>query len=98
MSHTRQRRAELLAARHAAHEAFDPLWQEFHFSRPGAYAWLSEATGIRREECHFSMFDVGMCEAVIVLCRRKLRDMRRAAKVRQKHTQGKSGRRPQWAR
>jgi hypothetical protein len=59
-------------AKHFAHLWFDPIWKEGHMTRTEAYRWLSEQTGVPSKECHISKFDIGMCEAVIWLCRNKL--------------------------
>ena len=74
---SRKRYWELRNARHEAHQVFDRLWKERHMSRRRAYSWLAEAADIPPEECHFRMFDVGMCEAVTVLVQRKLKAMQR---------------------
>jgi hypothetical protein len=65
---------ELQAARQKAHKAFDRFWTHAPYfirkrQRTKCYEWLARKTGMTREECHFRYFDVGMCEAVIELCR-----------------------------
>lgn len=63
------------AARHRAHEAFDPLWsgRERRFlTRTEAYEWLARSLGIPSEECHIGRFDDKTCEQVEVLCMRHL--------------------------
>jgi hypothetical protein len=57
--------AELRAAKHAAHAAFDPLWKMERMSRYSAYAWLAERLGIHPKECHIGMMDVGDCKRVV---------------------------------
>ena len=62
----------LFVARRDAHVAFDKLWDRgpVHTRRKrryAAYEWLAQHTGMPRSECHFSLFDVGVCEAVIDL-------------------------------
>jgi len=85
-------RKAVLAARRKAHGAFDPIWEEGHLSRVRAYAWLAEAMEIPAAECHFALFDVGMCEAAELLSRRKLRELRRARKrLRKACRQGQGG-------
>jgi hypothetical protein len=61
--------AELRSAKKMAHAAFDPLWREGGMTRTEAYAWLSKELGIPSEECHVGMFDVEMCNRVILACR-----------------------------
>ncbi len=56
--------AELRKAKSAAHESFDPIWQEEHMSRRAAYAWLAKALGIPVERCHIGEFDVALCRRV----------------------------------
>lgn len=67
-------------AKHLAHRWFDPLWADGYMTRGEAYQWLSEQTGIHPNECHISMFDVGLCEAVVWLCRNKLNHLQAVAR------------------
>lgn len=60
---------ELRQAKMAAHAVFDPIWKSGRMSRPSAYAWLAEATGISKPNCHIGMMDVDGCKSVIVACR-----------------------------
>lgn len=48
---------ETLAARRAAHAAFDPVWQEKLTSRSNAYKRLAAELGMTREECHISLMN-----------------------------------------
>lgn len=57
--------AELRRAKHAAHEAFDPLWKPRRMTRQGAYVWLANRLGISVENCHIGMFDIDRCRAVV---------------------------------
>ena len=63
---------ETRRARSAAHDAFDPLWRSKAMSRPAAYAWLAEATGIRRDLCHIGMMNAEQARSAVrvVLARR----------------------------
>ena len=62
--------------RHAAHEAFDPVWirhanrekMRFEAARPYGYLWLSIQLGIDVEDCHIGLFDAATCERVIEIC------------------------------
>lgn len=83
---SRKRYWELKNARREAHVVFDRLWIDGLMSRSGAYRWLSEATEIPRDECHFRLFDVGLCEAVTVLARRKYRRLNKIRQVRRKRS------------
>lgn len=65
-------------ARRLAHSWFDCLWEEGLMTRDEAYAWLAEQLEITTEDCHFSAFDVGMCEAAIPIIEAKLAELRRA--------------------
>lgn len=60
--------AELRAARHAAHTAFDPLWKEGNISRSQAYAWLSRKLRITVRECHIGYSSVEQCRRIVALC------------------------------
>lgn len=60
--------------RHEAHLLFDEFWKlksvcDRRPMRTGCYAWLRKHTGLSKAECHFGQFDIGMCEAVIELCK-----------------------------
>lgn len=61
--------AELRAAKHTAHEAFDELWKWGIMSRPDAYAWLSEEMGLPLAACHIGWFDVTDCKRVVAIMR-----------------------------
>lgn len=80
------RMQELLQARKKAHSVFDQIWRERFMSRDKAYVWLSEQTGLAEEDCHFRVFDVGMCGAIEVLAQRKLKALKRI-RARQKKVQ-----------
>lgn len=58
-------------ARSAAHAAFDPLWKRGVMSRPSAYAWLTQATGIAREQCHIGMMTAEQANLVVRLVRER---------------------------
>lgn len=60
--------AELRKAKMAAHAAFDPIWQSGEKKRKAAYAWLSDATGIPKNDCHIGMMDVADCLKVVNAC------------------------------
>lgn len=44
-------------ARKKAHEVFDPLWKEGHFTRTEAYDMLSEYLSIPTKKCHMKLMD-----------------------------------------
>jgi len=52
----------------AAHDAFDPMWQNGKLGRNEAYEWLAEMLEIPFSECHIGMFDKEMCQKVIEVC------------------------------
>jgi Protein of unknown function (DUF3268). len=60
--------AALREAKSAAHESFDPIWQEGDMSRNAAYKWLADSLGINAEKCHIGEFDVDTCMRVVTLC------------------------------
>lgn len=65
--------AEMRDARKRAKAVFNPLWEEGDMSRSEAYAWLAGELGIANvEECHIGWFGVERCEAVRVVCGRRL--------------------------
>lgn len=55
----------LMAARTAAHAAFDKLWQEGHCDRGAAYSWLRAATGLDHQDAHMFQMDAEQCMIVI---------------------------------
>lgn len=67
--------ADLRKAKMAAHSAFDPLWKECGLKRGDAYAWLREAMGLTRDECHIGMFDETTCMRVVSLCEEKRKSL-----------------------
>lgn len=52
-----------------AHSAFDPLWQNGHFRRQEAYAWLAKELEIAREYSHIGMFNCRMCQLTVDVIR-----------------------------
>lgn len=65
----RPRTRELQGWRNRAHEAFDPIWQEEHCSRGGAYAWLREVMELTSDEAHMFEMGVEQCQRVVELVR-----------------------------
>lgn len=69
-------RKELRGLRHAAHAAFDPLWQRKaalqqvsrSVARRAGYAWLASQLGVDRKACHIALFDEEQCRRVVDLC------------------------------
>lgn len=61
----------LARARMAAHDAFDPLWQEGYMSRSDAYSWLAGELGIQKSDCHMVNFDEDTCLRVRSLCMKR---------------------------
>jgi hypothetical protein len=51
-------------------------------TRSDAYRWLCSQTGMTRDEAHFGRFDIGVCEAVRDLSKRKLKALKLARKKR----------------
>lgn len=60
----------LLAARVAAHEAFDPLWRAGHFTRDVGYRWLALKLGVPSKRAHIGKLDLDQCRRVVGFCRR----------------------------
>ncbi len=58
---------ETRRARSAAHAAFDPLWRSGQMRRKAAYAWLSQALGVERNDCHIGMMDQDTAKRVVQL-------------------------------
>lgn len=73
--------SDVRKARKDAHDTFDLIWLERHLSRDQAYIWLAGEMGMSGEKCHISLFDIGLCEAVEWLARRKLRQLRKLKKA-----------------
>ena len=53
-------------------------------SRRDAYLWLQQVTGMTAHDCHFRYFDIGMCEAIEIESRRKLKSMQQKRRRRAK--------------
>jgi hypothetical protein len=53
--------AAMRAARKAAKEQFNALWQGGRMSRTDAYAWLAGALNIPVSACHFGWFNEAQC-------------------------------------
>jgi len=62
---------ETRQARHAAHMAFDPLWQSNGMSKGDAYKQLSEFMGLSKKETHIGLFDIEQCKLVVAFCERE---------------------------
>lgn len=60
--------AELIAAKMAAHRAFDPKWRNGKLRRKEAYSWLADQLGIDTKACHIGMFDISLCRRVVEIC------------------------------
>ena len=76
-------------ARGKAHSVFDKIWRDGLMSRTEAYAWLSEATGIAPELCHFGEMNLRDLELATLVSQEFLDTgykiaMRRKAKNEQK--------------
>lgn len=69
----------LRAAKVRAHAAFDPMWQGGVRRRGDAYGWLADQLGIEKKDCHIGMFDVAMCNKVVLVCQRTRQEVREAA-------------------
>lgn len=73
-----------LAARQAAHRAFDPLWKDGLLTRTEAYAILAQKLGIPLKKCHMSIMDEATAWRVVVVAKEILRE-------RSSSTSGTSG-------
>jgi ssDNA-binding Zn-finger/Zn-ribbon topoisomerase 1 len=60
---------ELRERRIEAHAWFDPIWKAGDMSRAAAYRWLAKAMQMPVDDVHIGQFDLGLCEAVIEICR-----------------------------
>ena len=49
------------------HKYFDLIWKRGLMERNEAYWWLSNQLGIKKDKCHFSLFDHNMCIKAIQL-------------------------------
>jgi hypothetical protein len=56
--------AQLRAAKHEAHNAFDQIWKSKKMKRTEAYFWIGEKLGLPHQFTHIGMFDVEQCEMV----------------------------------
>jgi ssDNA-binding Zn-finger/Zn-ribbon topoisomerase 1 len=61
----RPRTRELQGWRNRAHGAFDPIWQEGHCSRNGAYGWLQEVMELTADEAHMFEMSIEQCKRVV---------------------------------
>ena len=66
---------ELRKAKSAAHREFDPIWKLGDMKRKDAYKWLASALGINGKDCHIGMFDIEMCEDVVMHSMNKKHDI-----------------------
>lgn len=64
---------ELRQARKENKAHFKAVARRHRMQRNEAYAWLAEALGIPKSECHWGMFDVETARRAGVVCRQKLR-------------------------
>ena len=62
--------AELRAARKKAKSNFIRISKRLQLNRTDSYKWLSEATGIPSEKCHFGMFDLEHCQLAYSACKK----------------------------
>ena len=61
-------------ARQTTHRWFDRIWRKGGVKRTEAYAWLRVEMGLRKADCHISMFSAEQCERAIAACRRVMPD------------------------
>jgi hypothetical protein len=55
------------AARKAAKDAFNPLWQSGQMNRREAYSWLAARLEIPVSTCHFGWFDEAQCQKALAV-------------------------------
>lgn len=60
--------------RSEAHKQFDVVWKDNIMTRKEAYIWLSKELHIPLSDCHIGMFDIRMCQKVIHLCKKQIRN------------------------
>ena len=53
--------AKLRHSRYELHILFDKLWKSHSISRTQAYSLLAVKMGIRKRDCHFSLFNEKQC-------------------------------------
>ncbi|MCH9665485.1 MAG: DUF3268 family zinc-finger domain-containing protein [Gammaproteobacteria bacterium] len=59
-------RKQLVRARNAAHNAFDPIWKDLElYTRPAAYFMLAKRMGLTADECHMRTMTYEQCMQVI---------------------------------
>lgn len=58
-------------ARQDAHISFDAIWRSGAMTRHGAYRWLSEATGMKPQDCHISLMTESQARDVVRACDRR---------------------------
>lgn len=51
----------LRKARELHKAPFELIWRDGHLSRGAAYRWLAEQLGLKRDRCHFGLFDLELC-------------------------------------
>lgn len=65
---------ELRGLKIRVHAAFDPIWQQGHYSRKDAYKWLSEQLNIPPEFIHIGMFSTKTCLLAEKVCQGFIND------------------------
>lgn len=68
---------ELRLAKHTAHQHFDRIWKSKEMSgwyQKKAYRWLSEQLDTPLEYTHIGMFEIDMCEKVVELSDKLLKE------------------------
>ena len=50
-----------------AHAAFDALWKTYGMKRGEAYAWLADAMGVKKKDCHIGWFTTDQLNEAIRL-------------------------------
>ena len=69
--------SELRNLRIRTHKAFDQIWRSGVMSRPEAYHWLQDITGLRTEQTHIAMFSEFRCKQVIRACEQVMQNQGR---------------------
>jgi len=62
---------ELRELRRYCHELFDSYWKSNGLPRSLGYKILSSKLGIKKRNCHIALFDVGLCNKLINIFKRR---------------------------
>ncbi|AHB56378.1 hypothetical protein U769_15720 [Pseudomonas aeruginosa MTB-1] len=58
----------LREARNRCKRPFERIWRDKLMKRTQAYEWLAEQLKIPKEQCHFGLFNIALCERAKNIC------------------------------